>query len=326
MVFFKDSLHIAQCAMLLLAMAGCLGQASAQGEARVTARISAAQIAVGDQVKLFIEAQNNPTAGRLQWANIPDSVNGLEIIEKGKIDTVNSGSFVTYKQRLVITGFDSGMFQVPALVFTVLKADGSAPLELRSDSFQLLVQTLAVDTTKAFKPIKGIIFVKTTWMDYLVYIIIGSLILLVLVAAGFYLLKKKKVEVPKPPKPEEPLFDRTIRLLDELDAKQLWQKNKVKEYYVELTDIVRGYIEERFATKAMELTTDELLSKVRHTKDLMAYYERLAMILNTADLAKFAKAQPLPQEHVDAMEHAKNFVNQTKPVIIQLNTETENKI
>ena len=188
------------------------------------------------------------------------------------------------------------------------------------------MQTLAVDTTKAFKPIKGIIFVKTTWMDYLVYIIIGGLIVLVLAVIGVYLWKNKKPEPPKPPKPAEPLYDRTMRLLDELDAKQLWQKNKVKDYYVELTDIVRGYIEERFGTKAMELTTDELLTKVRHTKDLMAYYERLSMILTTADLAKFAKAQPLPQEHVDAMEHAKTFVNQTKPIIIQPTTETENKI
>jgi hypothetical protein len=326
MVFLNRSRYATRCMLLILAVACGMARAQAQGEARVTARISAAQIAVGDQVKLFLEAQNNPSAGRLQWANIPDSVNGLEIIEKGKIDTVTSGSFVTYRQRLIITGFDSGMFQVPSLVFSVFKPDGSAPLELRSDSFQLLVQTLAVDTTKAFKPIKGIIFVKTTWMDYLVYIIIGGLIVLVLAVIGVYLWKNKKPEPPKPPKPAEPLYDRTMRLLDELDAKQLWQKNKVKDYYVELTDIVRGYIEERFGTKAMELTTDELLTKVRHTKDLMAYYERLSMILTTADLAKFAKAQPLPQEHVDAMEHAKTFVNQTKPIIIQPTTETENKI
>ena len=43
------------------------------------------------------------------------------------------------------------------------------------------------------------------------------------------------------------------------------------------------------------------------------YQELLADILHTADLAKFAKAQPLPQEHTDAMDKAKQLVRTSKP-------------
>ena len=300
--------------------------ASAQGEARVTARISATQITVGDQVRLFIEAQNNPKEGSLQWAIIPDTTEHLEIIEKGKIDTITNGNFITYKQRLTITGFDSGLFQVPSFTFSVIPNGGGEPILLHSDSFQLLVQTVQVDTTKAFKPIKGIIFVKTTWVDYLIYIIIGGVIVLVLIVLAIYIQRKKKVISPKPPAPQEPLYDRTLRLLTELEEKQLWQKNKVKEYYVELTDIVRGYIEERFNTHALELTTDELLTKVQLTKDLQPYYTTLSIILHTADLAKFAKAQPLPQEHTEAMENAIQFVKSSKLIIIPISTETKTTI
>ena len=119
-----------------------------------------------------------------------------------------------------------------------------------------------------------------------------------------------------PQGPVESLQDYALRLLTELDAKQLWQKRQVKEYYVELTDIVRGYIEKRFSTQAMEITTDELLDKVQVHKELRQYQEILSDILHTADLAKFAKAQPLPQEHTEALEKARQFVATSRPVII----------
>jgi len=86
---------------------------------------------------------------------------------------------------------------------------------------------------------------------------------------------------------------------------------------VELTDIVRNYIEARFSTSALELTTDELLYKVQLHRELQPYYALLADILHTADLAKFAKAEPLPQEHTAAMDKAKQLVAASKPVIIE---------
>ncbi len=292
----------------------------AQGDAKAGARMDATRITVGDQARLFIEVQNNPSTGRVQWAAIPDSFNNLEVVERGKIDTLKQGGFVTYKQRLVITGFDSGMFKVPSFTFSIIPNSGAA-YTVQTDSFNLLVQTIAVDTTKGFKGIKGIVYVKSNWKDYIWYIVGAVLFLLLAVFVVIYFLKNKKVAAPVPQGPVISLQDKTLHLLEELEARQLWQKNQVKLYYVELTDIVRNYIEQRFHTPAMELTTDELLYKAQLLKDLQPYQGVLSVILTTADLAKFAKAQPLPTEHTDAMEKAKEFVNSSRPVIIDLPTE-----
>lgn len=289
-------------------------------DAGAGARMDTRQITVGDQARLFIEVKNNPSTGRVQWATIPDTVNDLEIVEKGKIDTVRDGGLVTYRQRLLITGFDSGFFKVPSFVFSIIPNTGNA-YTVQTDSFNLLVQTVAVDTTKGFKGIKNIIYVKTTWLDYIWYIAGGIVLVLLTVFVVLYFIKRKKVVPPKPQGPVESLTDKTLRLLSELDARQLWQKNQVKEYYVELTDIIRNYIEERFHTPAMELTTDELLYKVQLHRELQPYQTVLSVILHTADLAKFAKAQPLPQEHTDAMEKARKFVQTSRPIIIETPTE-----
>jgi hypothetical protein len=289
---------------------------SSAQDGRAAAKIDANQIMVGDQARLFIEVQHNPSLSKVQWTAIPDTFNDLEVVEKGRIDTVKSGDLVTYRQRLLITGFDSGVFKIPAFAFAVVPNDGSQPYTVQTDSFNLLVQTVAVDTTKAFKGIKGIVYVKSNWMDYIWYIVAGVALLLLAIGLTIYFMKKKKQPKPVPAGPVETLQEKTLRLLGELEAKQLWQKNQVKEYYVALTDIVRDYIEQRFRTQAMELTTDELLYKARMHKELMRYHDILSDILHTADLAKFAKAQPLPEEHVSAMEKAKQFVATSRPVII----------
>ncbi|HRO41619.1 MAG TPA: hypothetical protein PL009_02205 [Flavipsychrobacter sp.] len=285
-------------------------------DATVKARVDATQITVGDQIKLHIEAAHNSKQSRLQWAALPDTFNSLEIVEKGKIDTSKQGDIVSYKQQLLITGFDSGSFKIPAFPFPVIPHSGT-PYSLQTDSFQILVQTIAVDTTKPFKGIKEIIAVKSTWQDYL-WFIIGGIILLVLAIVVFmYFRKNKKTEIPVavPKAPPEPVDEKALRLLGELERQQLWQKDKIKEYYVQLTDILRMYIEERFQTPAMELTTDELLQKVKMHPEMGLQYDRLSIILRTADLAKFAKAQPLPHEHTNVIDLTKQFVMQTKPVI-----------
>jgi hypothetical protein len=299
---------------VLLAAWLCAGaiQAIAQPDAGVVTKLDPPQIMVGDRARLFLEVTNHPSKGTLYWSQIPDTFNSLEVIEKGKIDTITNGDVVTYKQRLLITGFDSGVFKIPSFYFALRSSAGDS-FYIQSDSLNILVQTVAVDTTQAFKPIKNIIYVKASWLDYLWYIVGGVLLLAGIVVLTVYLARRKKPVPVIPEGPKETLQEEALRLLNELEAKQLWQNDKIKEYYVDLTAIVRGYIESRFLTAALELTTDELLQKVQVQRELMPHYTLLSAILHTADMAKFAKAQPLPQEHIDAIDKARQFIKGTTP-------------
>ncbi|MCB0701053.1 MAG: hypothetical protein H6551_09520 [Chitinophagales bacterium] len=281
---------------------------------KIDAKIDSKQIIIGDQARLFIEAKPDKNE-RLIWAVIPDTFDNLEVVEKGKIDTLNENGIVSYKQRLLITGWDSGMYRIPPLEFTSVPKSG-APYKVATDSFNILVQTVPVDTAQPFKPITDILQVKTTWRDYIWYII-GGLIAIGLVVFVIYYFRKNKKEVApayKPKAPVETPFQKALRMLEELDKKQLWQTDHVKQYYTELTDILRVYIEERFRTPAMELTSDELLLIVSRHREMARYKEGLATVLHTADMAKFAKAQPLPQEHINVFDETKQFVQKTKPV------------
>lgn len=297
-----------------LVLAVLLQAGSAFAQPDISAKVDAKQITIGDQVRLFLEAK--PAKGeRLIWPVIPDTFNSLEVVEKGKIDTITKDNAVTYKQRLLITGWDSGVYKIPPFAFTSVPVKGE-PYQVTTDSFRLAIRTVAVDTAKPFRPIAEIMEVKTTWRDYIWYILGGLLALGLIVFAILYFVKNKKAQAPvaAPKRQIETPVEKALRMLNELEQKQLWQNDHVKQYYTELTDILRNYIEERFNTPAMELTSDELLAVVRKHKQMMKHIEGLMMILRTADMAKFAKAQPLPHEHTEAFDHAMNFVKATKPV------------
>jgi len=301
--------------LIILAISATVGFAQ-ERDGTGGAKLSVRQIMVGDQARLFLEADHNPAKSKLVWPAIPDTFNSLEVVERGKIDTTKVGDLVTYKQRIVLTGFDSGVFKIPAFAFAIVPNNGDSAYAVYSDSFDLLVNSVAVDTTQAFKPIKGIIYVTSTWRDYIWYIAGGAVLLIIAVVVTVLLLRRKKPEAPKPTGPVESLQDHALRMLRELEAKQLWEKKQVKEYYVELTDIVRNYMEQRYNIQVLEATTDEILSTAQTHPELYLHYPALSVILQTADLAKFAKAQPLPHEHMDAMVKAREFVETSRPVII----------
>lgn len=297
-------------------------------QSKIETKIDAQQIVIGDQLRYFITATIDSTKAQLRWCAFPDTFNTLELVEKGKIDTTRNGVNIVYKQRLLITGFDSGAYLIPRFVFVAQNKNGIVDT-MFTDSFRLMVNTVAVDTTKPFKAIKDIVAVQTSWLDNLPAII-GLLVGLALIIwVVLYFIKNKKLaQQQSAPEQVETYHERTLRLLQELDNKQLWQQEKTKDYYTELSEIIRHYIELRFKTPAMELTTDELLRKAKKHREMTSFRSSLKPLLEAADLAKFAKANPLPEEHVEAMELAVNFVKVSKPkeeIITNINTSQTHK-
>jgi hypothetical protein len=89
----------------------------------------------------------------------------------------------------------------------------------------------------------------------------------------------------------------------------------IKEYYIEMTDILRTYIENRFRIHAMEQTTDEIMSQLRLTDISEISKLTLVPVLKLSDLVKFAKENPIGIENDEMMQRAKDFVTSTIPII-----------
>lgn len=87
--------------------------------------------------------------------------------------------------------------------------------------------------------------------------------------------------------------ERALYELNELLAQDFITKQKIKEFYLEITMIVRRYIERSHAIRAPEQTTEEFLAAAVHNADFSReVVARLRAFLQTADLVKFAAYLP----------------------------------
>jgi hypothetical protein len=103
-----------------------------------------------------------------------------------------------------------------------------------------------------------------------------------------------------------------VNRLNELNARNLWQQGDVKLYYIELTEILRVYLERRYRIQAHEQTTDEIFAALKDKGLSKESSNILLQILQLADLVKFAKQQPTAYENEQSMENAIIFIQQTR--------------
>ena len=80
-----------------------------------------------------------------------------------------------------------------------------------------------------------------------------------------------------------------------------------------MTDILREYIERVFNANSMEMTSEEILEYLRNLRsEHKTAYLGLQQILRLADLVKFAKFNPTPDEHELSLSNSYLFINETK--------------
>jgi hypothetical protein len=283
----------------------------------VKAEIDTTNIRIGEQfqLKISVDETKNVIIPRIE-------LKGLEIIDSTKIDTIKNSLI----RRYILTGFDSGAFYIPQQQIFVKNQT------YLTDSLLVNVASVAIDTTKVKKfPIKSIKKEPFTFDDFKIYLYI---LLAIIAIIGFWIywfvIRKRKIEEDAPTYRTLPPYEEALLKLNELDEKLLWQNNKIKEYYSELTEIVRGYIERELKVPALENTSDEILEMINDfkTSDTIETsketIDKLKDLLREADLVKFAKSKPLAIEIEDDRRDAEYIIGNLKPKpIIEKDDELE---
>ena len=188
------------------------------------------------------------------------------------------------------------------------------------------VSTIAVDTTAAIKDIKDISKIPVTfheiWMyvkEYALFMLVGLLVIGLIIYAVWRYFKKKQTQKPQPavkPKPKIKPHITALKELEILRQKKLWEQGRTKEYYSELTEITRKYIEDQWNIGAMEMVTSEIMEALKNTEIHAEVLKKLYQAYSIADLVKFAKYTPLPTDHDTTFKDCKEFVERTAEVVI----------
>lgn len=311
----------------IIVMAGLLVSSviTAQ-DVSVKATLDSVMMLIGHQSKLTLEV-TQPADADIAFPIVLDTlVDKVEVLSRSGIDT----TFVNDKrihlsQELLVTSFDSGFYYIPPFEFEIQASSGGGvigtnPLVLKMFTYQID----SIGGIFNIKPLKKIKYTFKEFLPYLMWFFISILIVLIGIAL-YWRFKKKQPIFVKKAKPQEAPYITAFRELERIRSEKLWQKEKEKEYYTDLTDTLRSYLEGRFNVLAMEQTTDEIM---RDVKELVSKedYKKIEDTLRLADLVKFAKMKPMMDESERCIKEIYAFVDTTKRIPeFDDETDTEEK-
>lgn len=321
------------CKYLLLPLIGLLTAFQVKPQVKLTASLDSASIMMGrvDTLRLIVERDvDRQGVFPLFHKAVPGGYVTLlgDTVELGfpRIDTLKcDGKRIAERLVVPVQVFDSGTYTLPPFVYI------TATDSVSSSQLELTVRPVNVGENDVIADYKDIVAPSDKsfldWMPDWLYELWWIWILLILaIAAAIYFGRKyrktgKFISLPEKPQPKS--WTIALDRLEKLKAKNLWENGMEKEYFTELTDILRDYLFRRFGINAMEMTTNQIMSTLADQTDVKDKRAYVRKILAMADFVKFAKVRPLPSDNVEAFENAVNFVNETI-VTETINTDATN--
>lgn len=280
----------------------------------VEQRMDSLQLLIGQQTILHLKATARKGARIVLPSFKPQDqiVPGVEVVEQSKGDTMQMGDDrIQVSRDYTLTSFDEKVYMVPALD---VKIDGKS---YHGNPLALKVLTVPVDTVhpNQFYPAKGVQDNPFEWSEWS-FAFWLSLLMIIICGAMIYLrnrLKKNKpiiarIRIVK----RVPAHEKALREINDIKHHHTSASQETqKEYYTQLTNTLRAYIVSRFGFNAMEMTSGEIIERLRASGD-QKMIDELRMLFSTADLVKFAKYE-IPMNENDAnLVNAINFIDQTK--------------
>lgn len=302
---------------IALLLAGLV--AAAQQRPVVTARVEPDSIGIGDRFDLVIEVDKDLVQVVEFPLFSPEEEGGIELFESLPVDTLaREGRRLKLRKRYRMAAFDEGRYDLGAA--QVLYVDKNIVDTLAAEEPLLLeVGTFRIDSTsQSIYDLKAQKTLPFRFAEIRTYVLWG-VVALALLAGLLYALVRFlgnrgkgfglfRSEPPLPP------HVAAIKALEALNHRKLWQNNRHKQYYSELTDILRTYIAARWEVGAMEMTSDEIVAAMRSIELPDKARRDLATVLRDADLAKFAKAMPEAEQNESDYLKCYYFVEETKAV------------
>jgi hypothetical protein len=278
-------------------------------EPRVSASTDSAQYRVGTWILLHLDAELPPTVDSLAVA-VKDSLGPFEIL-----NVESSPSKAGHQQWLFrLTVFDTGKVLIPPAIFAYRNRGDTLTRVAYSNPIPLTIVGIPVDLKGDIKDIKPPLDAPWKFEDFLPYLVALAVLILLGLAYWYYRRVKKRREASYvPPKPEIPPWRVALAALHTLEDQRLWQQGRVKEFYSETTEIIRRFLEDQYGLLALESTSDEIVVQLKLLTEAQMLLKEFRSFFTTADLVKFAKYLPTPEENEQELTWAFHFVRTMTP-------------
>lgn len=275
-----------------------------------TATVDTNRILIGQQITLTLSGEMAKGTS-FKWPILPDTLSGLQLINTGKLDTIETkdGQW-KLQQKLKLTSFDSGYAAIPPLALKV------SDQTIRAEAIAVAVGMPQVKEDNKYYDIKEPLEPPFDWGFWLM-IAAGVIILGGIIALIIYFISERKRKKKLTPEQVLSPYEYALKQMRDLEAENLWQAGEIKEYYSRLTDIMRLYMERQMGFNAMESTADEVIDLVSELHLPKELYQKVAELMRLSVMIKYAREKATPEAHDRSLATVKEFLDTTKPVEIQ---------
>jgi hypothetical protein len=293
-----------------------LEKTSVSGPVKAVVRVEPASPTIGDTVTLTLEV----TAAdgiQLDMPEFGQSLDRFSVREFVPKETVDASGNTVATQRYVLEPPLSGPQSIPPLMIEFVDhRPGQRPAPEGESSYELVTERIPFEVASVvpagarneLKPQRGRLEPLrepgATW-PWLV-----ALALLAAVAAPF---AYRSWSAARAQGRRRSAWEVARARLDVLSSrKRPAGEDEIDQFFVELSALIRRYLEDRFELRAPELTTEEFLQVASATPDLGESHQGfLRSFLRRADMVKFARFIPPPEDIEAALQAASRFLDET---------------
>lgn len=245
---------------------------------------------------------------------VPNDLGAFELLSHERRRQDGSDKATT-EFTLKMSAFEIGQLTLPPLIFDVTTPDGLATYTSGTNGIEI-VSSLPPDADKTGADLYDIRPPEAVPVPNYA-LLWGGLIALAMAALAYVLYrwwKRPRPERLAPAGPPLPLEVRTRQALDQLRAEKLPERGLIKDFYVRLSEIVRGYVGQRFGIEALECTSSELIAALQQIPTPGLPPDEFTAFLQESDLVKFAKAPMTLEDCERALAFGYTLVDRTTPL------------
>jgi hypothetical protein len=279
-------------------------------QSRITTAVDRTSATVGDRITMTVTVEH-PAGTRVAW---PDSLDlaPFEALDARIAPTTQADGTARSTATFTLAAFELGELEIPSFDVEVVGTGGESET-LSTEAWGVEIVSVGVDESGDIRDIRGPLSIPMSLLRMLLL----ALVPLLLVALLYTLARRlrSRDEEPEPARPalERPAHEIALEALAALEGSGMLERGEVKEYHIDVSDILRTYVERRFRVDALEMTTREVLQGLEREGVDDSFREGLSAFLDQCDMVKFAKVRPGPDQSRQVLELGRRIVQRSAP-------------
>jgi len=279
----------------------------------ISSQVDKSRITIGDLIVYSVK-MIHPAKIEVDMPGPAANLGGFEIRDYNVKKARREGSRIISEAEYVISTFLTGEFVIPPLTLYYRIPGDSVVKSISTGKIKIIVESLKASEAGDIRDIKPPKEISRDWRTIILLSSLGLLLLLMIIA-GIIIHRRRKAGqslLPVKTAPPRPPHEIAFENLQKLEAAKLPEQGKIKQYYIEISDIIRVYIEGRYYLTALEMTTFEVLHDLKGVDIQLENHDLIRTFLESADLVKFAKKNPADKENEEIMQNAREIIDRTK--------------